>query len=260
MRILMLLASLLLASTAASEAPTAEFTAKHIKVVNLVAPEWPEFSNRDGTGLYWDLLREIYQPAGIRLKPATVPWNRAMKMVTKYSVYNGIVGEYRDTEEPLRFPDYAIDVERLAVLYPINKGYQWNGYDTFTNRTVGWIKDYELIDEDKRDFTLREFRDTADGVALLMDGSLDILIDEWDEIAMALQEAGYGIENFEMHDMPEGTDVYVGFADTDISDHLIKVYNRRIPEMVKSGKLQAIYEKWGVGEIPANVQRLIDQQ
>ncbi|ASP37574.1 hypothetical protein CHH28_02300 [Bacterioplanes sanyensis] len=260
MRIVLLLTTLLTALMAHSNAPSAEFSAQHIKVVNVVAPEWPDFSNKDGTGLYWDVVKAVYEPAGIRVKHATVPWNRAMKMVTKYPVYNAIIGEYKDSEEPLRFPDYAIDVERLAVLYPVGKGIEWQQQATFSNRTVGWIKDYEIIPQDQRDFTLREFRDTADGVGLLMEGKLDMLIDEWDEIAMALQEAGVGIENFEMHDMPEGTDVYVAFADSDLSNYLIEVYNRRIPELVKEGKLQAIYQKWGVGEIPANVQTLIDQQ
>src|SRR5690554_5285993 len=87
------------------------FNRHDIKAISVVAPEWEGFTNKDGSGLYWELLRAIYEPVGITVKTANVPWNRAMKMVTKYSVYNAIVGEDQDTEESVLFTDFAIDVE-----------------------------------------------------------------------------------------------------------------------------------------------------
>lgn len=235
----------------------AGFTASHIKMVNVVAPEWPEFTNKDGTGLYWDILRAVYEPAGIRVKPATAPWNRALKMVTEYRVYNAIVGETRDTGQSLLYPRYAIDVEYLSVVYPLSAGLSWQGLDTLKGKTVGWLKGYDVIPAKQRNFKLHEFRTTAEGVQWLQQGKLDLLIDEWDAIQLALEEAGVGMDYFEVQDMPNGRDVYVAFADGAVSEYLISEYNRRIPELIASGELQALYDKWQVGEIPAQVKAIL---
>ena len=92
------------------------FKRNQIKSINIVAPEWEDYTNADGTGMYWEILQTIYSNQDIKLKPSSVSWNRALKMVTKYQIYNAIIGEYLDSEEPLLFPKYPIDVEYLAVL------------------------------------------------------------------------------------------------------------------------------------------------
>ena len=46
-----------------------------------------------------------------------------------------------------------------------------------------------------------------------------------------------------MEDMPEGTDVYVAFADSDVSRVLIGIYNERVEALYKDGTLQKMYEE-----------------
>ena len=235
----------------------AGFTASHIKMVNVVAPEWPEFTNKDGTGLYWDILRAVYEPAGIRVKPATVPWNRALKMVTEYRVYNAIIGETRNSSEPLLYPRYAIDVEYLSVVYPLKARITWKGLDTLKDKTVGWMKGYDVLPAAQRNFKLREFRSSAEGLQWLQQGKIDMMVDEWDAIQLALEEAGVGMDYFEVQDVPYGRDVYVAFAEGPVSEYLISEYNRRIPELIASGELQALYDKWQEGEMPAQGKALM---
>jgi ABC-type amino acid transport substrate-binding protein len=229
------------------------FKRNQIKNINVVAPEWEDYTNVDGTGLYWDILRSIYSNQGVKLKHSSVSWNRALKMVTKYQVYNAIVGEYLDSEEPLIFPKYPIDVEYLSVLSK-NSEVAFVDMSSLTGKRVGWLKDYDLIDESERDFTLREYRTVQQGLELLNTGKLDYMIEEWDEIASVLSTNNLSLENYQMKEMPEGTDVYVAFADNAISKVLIEIYNEEVEAMVKSGSMQAIYKKWDLGEMPEVLQ------
>jgi len=224
-----------------------------IKTINVVAPMWENYTNKDGTGMYWDILRAIYTKEKISLKPSIVPWNRAMKMVTKYQTYNAIVGEVRDTEEKLLFPKYPIDVEYLSVLTKSSSP-AWQGLSSLTGKRIGWIKDYDVIKEDKQDFILREYRSTEQGIELLNAGELDYIIDEWDELAVALKNKELSIEDYHMDDMPKGTDVYVAFADNAISKVLIEIYDEQAKALVQSGEMQNIYKKWDLGEMPEILQ------
>ena len=245
--------TLFISFSVSAEDSSFHFKRGQIKTINVVAPLWEDYTNKDGTGMYWDIISSIYSNEDIKLKPSTVPWNRAMKMVTKYQTYNAIVGEYLETEENLLFPKYPIDVEYLSVLSS-NTTEKWNGIESLTGKRVGWVKDYDVIPSDQRDFTLREFRTTEQGIDLLNQGKLDYIIDEWDEVAVVLKGKNLSIENYRMNDMPEGTDVYVAFADSAISKVLIEIYNEQVEAMVKSGKMQAIYEKWDLGEMPPALQ------
>lgn len=226
-----------------------QFKRSQIKNINIVAPVWEDYTNADGTGLYWDILQSIYANQNIKLKPSSVSWNRALKMVTKYQIYNAIVGEYLDSEEPLIFPKYPIDVEYLSVLSK-NGELAFVDIKSLTGKRVGWLKDYDLIKESEIDFTLREYRTVQQGLELLNAGKLDYIIEEWDEIANTLSSNNLSLENYQMKEMPEGTDVYVAFADNAVSKVLIEIYNEEIEAMVKSGSMQAIYKKWDLGEMP----------
>jgi len=235
----------------------AEFKREHIKMISVVAPEWEGYTNADGTGLYWDVLRAIYEPLGIKVKTNNVPWNRAMKMVSQYRTYNAIVGEYLDTEEPVIFPAHAIDTEYMVSLSKAPTAFA--DLSSFSDKNVGWIKDYEVIAEDKRDFTLKEFRDIDQGVEMLNAGVIDYLVDDWDEVAAAMQRHNLSQTAYNMKDLPEGTPIYVAFGDDNFSRALISIYNERIEQIMKSGELASLYQKWEVGEIPASLQQVSAQ-
>ena len=246
-----ILTCLLLAALSASlnannyDFKQAEFKREHIKSMSVVAPKWEDFTNSDGTGLYWEVIQSIYEPAGIKVSHKNIPWNRAMKMVTKYRTYNAIVGEYRETEEDLIFPTYPIDVEYMSVI-SLKKTGQFEGYGSLTGKTVGWIKDYDVIPESQRDFKLKEFRKIDDGLKLLQAGKIDFLIDESDEITKVLERAKLNEDQIHWGDMPEGTDVYVAFSVDNLSRELIEIYNERVYDLMQDGKMEAIYKKWDV--------------
>lgn len=233
----------------------AEFKREHIKKMSAVAPTWEGYTNSDGTGLYWEVIKSIYEPAGIKVKVKNIPWNRAMKMVTKYRTYNSIIGEYRDSEEDLIFPTYPIDVEYMSVLSKSNTpGFE--GYQSLSGKTVGWIKDYEVISKSRRDFKLKEFRDIQQGIQLLQSGKIDYLIEEADEIEAAIEKYKLPTENYKVAEMPEGTDVYVAFSVDNLSRELIEIYNERVYDLVENGEMAAIYKKWGHDEMPEMLQAI----
>lgn len=223
----------------------AEFKREHIKSMSAVAPKWEDFTNSDGSGLYWEVLKAIYEPVGIKVSTKNIPWNRAMKMVTKYRTYNAIIGEYRETEEDLIFPTYPIDVEYMSVI-SMKKTGQFEGYGSLTGKTVGWIKDYDVIPKAKRDFKLKEFRNIDTGLKLLQQGKIDFLIDESDEVEKVLEKANVPESDIHWGDMPEGTDVYVAFSVDNLSRELIEIYNERVYDLMQDGKMEAIYQKWEI--------------
>ena len=253
---LLYLLTLCLLSHVAHSSESSTIKREHIKSISVVAPVWKGYTNTDGSGVYWDVIRAIYEPIGITVKTKNIAWNRAMKMVSKYHTYNAIIGEYIDTSEKLIFPIFPIDIEYMSLLSKNNAGHSFNGLASLTGKKVGWIKDYDVLPEEKRNFELIEFRGIDQGIKFLNSGRIDYLIDDWDEIAEAMNKNNMNSQDYTVDPMPEGKAIYTAFADDQISKELIKIYNERIPVLSRSGELAKIYEKWDNAELP---EMIVDQ-
>jgi len=230
---------------------------QHIKSISVVAPEWEDFTNTDGSGLYWDIMRAVYEPTGIKVKVSIVPWNRAIKMVSKYHTHHAIMGEYKDSEDPLIFPNFPFDVEHLSVLNKNNVGNDWDGtLNSLSHKKVGWIKGIEFFTQDQRDYELLEFRNIEEGVLMLTSGKIDFLIDLREELELAMETYSLTPQQYSLNNTPEDKNLYAAFSDNIVSKELINIYNQRIPVLVASGEMANIYKKWSVGEMPRSVKKL----
>ncbi len=234
-----------------------ELQLKYIKSISVVAPEWEDFTNKDGSGLYWEIMRAVYEPEGIKVKVSIVPWNRAIKMVSKYQTHHAIMGEYKDSEDHLIFPNFPFDVEHLSVLSKNNVGNDWDGTLTsLSNKKVGWIKGIEFFTQDQRDYELVEYRNIEEGVLMLTSGKIDFLIDLREEIELAMETYKLSDQDYSINNTPEDKNLYAAFSDNIVSKELINIYNLRIPVLAASGEMAKIYKKWGVGEMPRSILRL----
>lgn len=49
----------------------------------LVSEEWTDYTNADGSGLAWDILRRVFEPSGYKVKTRTEPYSRAVGLVQR---------------------------------------------------------------------------------------------------------------------------------------------------------------------------------
>lgn len=74
------------------------------------------YTNADGSGLYWDLLKQVYAPYGLDVKFINMPWNRANKLMTAGSMVDGVPGEIPGVEGKL-YAQLPIDIEYHGVMH-----------------------------------------------------------------------------------------------------------------------------------------------
>ena len=49
--------------------------------IHIATESWDLYSNTDGTGLFLDITRAIYEPRGIRIEVEFVPYKRALRLL-----------------------------------------------------------------------------------------------------------------------------------------------------------------------------------
>ncbi len=90
----------------------------------VVAEKWEGYTNDDGTGLYWELLRLVYEPIGIKLKYKNFPYARAQKMVRGKKA-DAIAGPYKGEFEPAIFAKWHIDRDAVGASYKKGRRDKW---------------------------------------------------------------------------------------------------------------------------------------
>ncbi|MHA4976795.1 substrate-binding periplasmic protein [Pseudomonas extremorientalis] len=207
--------------------------------VMLASEEWSDYTNKDGTGLAWDVLRQVFEPAGINLQTRSVPYTRSVGLAQRGEV-DGWVGSYRDEAEGVLYPHWNFDSDHIYALGLAS--IPTPTVATLGNYRLAWVRGYKYEEylPNVRRFNQVERRDGI--LAMLLHGRADFYID-------ALAEAKYVLSQADDHSKFTLTPIaelplYIGFADNERGRGLMAVFDQRMAALVKSGELKPIFERW----------------
>lgn len=209
----------------------------HIRKATFAAPAWEGYTNADGSGLYWDLLKQVYAPYGLDVKFINMPWNRANKLMTAGSMVDGVPGEIPGVEGKL-YAQLPIDIEYHGVMHAAKTPF--SGRASLTGKRVGWRHSYNLIPAEQRDFTLVECVRPERCTEQVQNGELDFFLDEPDELEKQRSEAHLPADAYPIAQLPPGKESFMTFADSASGRLLREVYDARVRQMAASGELRAI--------------------
>lgn len=219
-----------LASLARAEAPSQ---------IHLVTEHWPGHTNLDGSGLAFDLLRKVYEPAGVQLDFRIVPYTRSVGLVQRHEA-DAFIGSYYHEAEQVLYPRWHYDADQISALGLTSK-------PALTLENLGqfrlsWARGYGY---DKYLPNVREFREVhrRGGIlAMLERGHADFFIDALTEVRDVLAEAPQP-GRYRVTDLMR-LPLYLGFADNAQGRALAAIYDRRLAQLVSSGELKPLFKRW----------------
>ena len=205
----------------------------------LASEQWNAYTNKDGSGLAWDLLRQVFEPAGISVQTRSVPYTRSVGLAQRGEV-DGCVGSYRDEVSGVLYPHWNFDADHIYAL----------GLATAPTPTLATLGDYRLawVRGYKYEQYLPNVRrfnqiERRDGILpMLQHGRADFYIDALTEARYVLSES-QDPALFKLTHIAE-LPLYIGFADTERGRALMAVYDQRFASLVKTGELKAVFARW----------------
>ena len=208
-------------------------------VIQLASEDWEDYTAADGHGMAWDILREVFEPAGVKLDIRTVPYTRSIGLAQLKEV-DAMVGSYRDEVEGVLYPKWNFDSDHIYALGLASM-------PTPTLATLGkyrlaWVRGYRYDKylPDIKNFTQIERRQGILG--MLKQGRADFYIDAQTEVDAVVRDAK-DVKLYRSTHVAE-LPLYLGFADTPQARSLMALYDRRMALLVSSGKLKPIFERW----------------
>lgn len=207
--------------------------------VKLASEAWDNYTNADGSGLAWDLLRQVFGPAGVTLQTRTEPYTRAIGLAQRGEV-DGWVGSYRDEVQGVVYPQNRYDSDHIYALGLAST--PTPTLETLANYRLAWVRGYKFeayLPNVKR-FNQIERREGI--LPMLEHARADFYIDSLTEAKYVMSQAR-DPSRFKLSPVIE-LPLYIGFADNERGRALAILFDRRMDALIKSGELKPIFERW----------------
>ncbi|WP_166405087.1 substrate-binding periplasmic protein [Desulfonema ishimotonii] len=234
--------------------PVSAFS-EEITSIKIVTPAWESQTNEDGTGLLFDIVRNVYEPVGIKMEYEIVPWKRAEVMLAAKRA--DAMLSARKRKDRLT-PEYPMWMEYTAAVFRKDNVTDWNGVKTLEGKKSIWLRGYDFHTDDKlKRLNLRwyEVDSYAQGWAMLnKKGRADFFLDALVDMSQYIRKNRINMSQYQIEAL-WGEPSYMSFAKTEKSDRLIKIYDERIVKLFKSGELKKLFDKWEIKYSPEAWQK-----
>ena len=104
--------------------------------IKLVSEAWVNGAQEDGTGIYWDIMRLVYEPLGIKVEYNTTDYARSVALV-KQGEMDAWLGSYLNEEQNIIYPKWHFDADVVVALYKKSSDFQWQGKKSLAGKNEG---------------------------------------------------------------------------------------------------------------------------
>jgi len=228
-------------------------SAQALSSIDVATDEWADCTQKDGTGLYFDVLRMVYSEQGAKLNIKIVPFARSIQMLEGAKTDINI-GDYEGDVSGGIYPKYPIDFDDLTVMMPASKASGFTGEASLKDKKLAWIVDYGYEKYLGVPYKLTEVSDRESGIKMLQAGRVDYYIETKSTIEPALKDLGISSKDFSLSTI-KWIKMYVVFAKTPKGAQLQSIWDKRMPALIKNGELKKAFAKWGFEESYAKLAK-----
>lgn len=211
--------------------------------LHLVSEAWEGSSNADGTGLYWDLFRAVFEPAGVAVSFEVMPYARAVQTVLGGEA-DAWVGSYRDEVEGVLYPAYPHDADIVQAV--VKRGLfartGWQGQQSLKDLHVGWVRGYEYDRYLSIPMKIHELRSRESGLRMVGVGRLDALLEASVEIDSAFDDHRLNPQDFDRFTVLQ-LNLYLAFCNRTRSQALMALWDERVEALLQEGRVADLFNK-----------------
>lgn len=208
--------------------------------IRVASEVWVNYTQADGRGLAWDLLRALYEPEGVRLVPRSEPYVRSVGLVKRGEV-DAWVGSYRGEIDGAIYPHWPYDVDPIGAL-----GRKESPVPTLANLggfRLAWMRGYAF---DRYLDHLRqrnELQRRSSALRMLDSRRIDYFIDARPELEEMLQGKGVDASVYRITDIAS-IPLYLGFTNNERGRALAQLFDKRMQVLYHSGELERLFARW----------------
>jgi len=221
-----------------------------MKTLKLVNPVWEGYVNADGSGLYVDLLKLIYEPLNYQISVTIAPFKRGAQWLEEQNahidVMIGVYNHCKLRQLGLTYaaltPYYPVANERTVVIYKKSNIAQWHGVASLKNKRVVAIRGYNYDQLLPVTMNYIEVNVHAQAWGMLSRDRTDFYMDELGGIEKYLSDHSANKSDYQVQTIGNEYS-FLGFAKNARGQQLAELYDQRMMSLTQTGKIEALYQR-----------------
>jgi len=208
---------------------------------------WPGFTDTNGKGLYWDIIRKVYKDNNIAVTFETTNYIRSVALVKK-NIFHAYIGAYLNEVDFAIYPKYPIDVDYISACTAVNNKEKIS-IDNIAKSTVGWIKGYSIEKIFNRQLNFQEIINRKTGFTLVANARINYYIDAHSDIKHYFERNPILASKLKCETIHH-ENIYLAFNTTPYAIQLKDLWDATIPKLIQSGFMEKIYRQHGIKPLP----------
>lgn len=215
--------------------------AQNIKEIFIVSENWDKYTNKDGSGLYFDIARVIYEPLDIKVKIGIYPYSRTSQMV-KRKLADAWLGSYIDEEDYAIYPKYYFDKDIITAMFKKNKFLKFKGQNSLKDKNIGWIRGYDFNKYIDVDIKKHERNNRKAILLSLSKDRFDIFLDDKYDMEDAIKKLNFDTSEYNFVEL-FNFKLYPAFRKDETGKKLKEIWDNRFKKLINDGSLKKLYIK-----------------
>tara|TARA_Y100001956_G_scaffold79040_1_gene91639 strand:- start:2381 stop:3109 length:729 start_codon:yes stop_codon:yes gene_type:complete len=224
----------------------------HAATITAAQDPWAPFVQKDkaNPGVSVEIITEAFKTQGHSVEFKIMPWTRALNEVKSGKV-DVLVATWFTNERTsyLKYSDPYLE-NSLKFIKRKGDGFEYNGMDSLSGKTVGIIRNYGYGDEflAAKNFKKPEANDLVANAKKLMAKRIDLTLEDELVAKSTLSGAGMNLADFEFTSNALSVNplhVTVGLANPKHMQY-IEAFNKGLAEIRSNGTFDSILAKYGI--------------
>lgn len=197
----------------------------------------------NGTGLITDILKEVFEPEHIDLNYVSLPYKRALEELTTGEIHCSL--DVKDNRKGVLQGRATMVYYDLSVAYLRKTG--WKGVESLAEQKVAYLHGFDIENFLSVKVHPQMVYDLSSAFHMLDRGHVAYVLDDGRLLEDAMYESKLSYGEFEISPI-KSMEVRPIFTPTEKGRRFRDIYDRRIKEMIASGKLQEILRSNGLNK------------
>lgn len=209
----------------------------------LASDAWHNLTRPDGSGLYFDLIRAVFEPAEVKVKVTIVPYARSVNLVQAKKADAWVASFMKEQPFPL-YPKWHFDRNRQLVISPRGTRRPFKNQDSFRGARLVWLRYFNLDKYLSVPVQFQEIDKISSAFPMLLSDHADYFIGAESDIKSAIQKNEIDLTRFQF-DFLMYLNLYLAFADTEQGRALRDLWDRRMEALSQDEGFRKIYAQYG---------------
>jgi len=201
--------------------------------VKVGVTHWVDFTNPDETGVYIELLKEVYTDEQLEFDFSTY---KRITNLFEQKQYDFVVGVAKEDVPLAYYPHWYLDYDYPINAYFLNSTHNFNKLSDLNNKVLSWFDGYNFDKyiEYKHDYYPISAIDKA--MDLLLNKRIDAFVDFDYNIPQEYKSKLSYVE------VVPARPIYLAFSNSKKGKALAKKFDQAMPKLKSSGRLKQLYK------------------